>query len=108
MFDQIIGWVKKLTEAGIAFLALGIILLVIFGKAVPFIGGDIIGNISVLIGTLGAQGVVGLASVGVIYAIFNRAQYLNLKGGIENGTLDGSWDVVFNGLGSRGCSISLK
>jgi|TARA_B100001750_G_C15468526_1_gene578452 hypothetical protein len=73
MFDQIIGWVKKLTEAGIAFLALGIILQVIFGKAVPFIGGDIIGNISVLIGTLGAQGVVGLASVGVIYAIFNRA-----------------------------------
>ena len=47
MFDQIIGWVKKLTEAGIAFLALGIVLQVIFGKAVPFIGGDIIGNISV-------------------------------------------------------------
>ena len=73
MFDQIIGWVKKLTEAGIAFLALGIIMQVIFGKAVPFIGGDIIGNLSHVIATLGAQGVVGLASVGVIYAIFNRA-----------------------------------
>ena len=45
---------------------------VIFGKAVPFIGGDIIGSISGIITTLGAQGVVGLASVGVIYAIFTR------------------------------------
>ena len=70
MFDQIIGWVKILTEAGIALLALGIIMQVIFGKAVPFIGGDIIGNIAGIITILGAQGVVGLASVGVIYAIF--------------------------------------
>ncbi len=70
MFDQIIGWIKKITEAGVSLLALGIIMQVIFGKAVPFIGGDIIGNITAIIGTLGAQGVVGLASIGVIYAIF--------------------------------------
>tara|TARA_Y100000034_G_scaffold45738_1_gene56173 strand:- start:223 stop:441 length:219 start_codon:yes stop_codon:yes gene_type:complete len=72
MFDQILGWVKKLTEAGLALLALAIIMQVIFGKAVPFIGGDVIGNITAIVGTLGAQGLVGLASVGVIYAIFNK------------------------------------
>ena len=72
MFDQILGWVKKLTEAGLALLALAIIMQVIFGKAVPFIGGDVIGNITGIVGTLGAQGLVGLASVGVIYAIFNK------------------------------------
>ena len=72
MFAHIIGWIEKLTKAGVSLLALGIIMQVIFGKAVPFIGGDIIGNITAIIGTLGAQGVVGLASVGVIYAIFNR------------------------------------
>ena len=72
MFDHIIGWIEKLTKAGVSLLALGIIMQVIFGKAVPFIGGDIIGYITAIIGTLGAQGVVGLASVGVIYAIFNR------------------------------------
>ena len=27
MFDQIIGYVKKLTEAGVALLALGIVLI---------------------------------------------------------------------------------
>ena len=72
MFDHFIGWIKKLTEAGMSLLALGIVMHVIFGKAVPFIGGDIIGSISGIITTLGAQGVVGLASVGVIYAIFTR------------------------------------
>jgi len=42
MFDQLIGYVKKFTEAGVALLALGIVLQIIFGKVVPFVGGDII------------------------------------------------------------------
>ena len=72
MFDQMIGYVKKLTEAGVALLALGIVMQVIFCKVVPFVGGDIIGNITSIVGTLCAQGLVGLAAVGVIYAIFNK------------------------------------
>ena len=72
MVDQMIGYVKKFTEAGMALLALGIVMQVLFGKAVPFVGGDIVGNITAIVGTLGAQGVVGLAAVGVIYALFNR------------------------------------
>ena len=67
-----ISYVKKFTEAGLALLALGIVMQIIFGKAVPFVGGDIVGNITAVVATLGAQGVVGLAAVGVIYAIFNR------------------------------------
>jgi len=73
MVDQMVGYVKKFTEAGMALLALGIVMQVLFGKAVPFVGGDIVGNITAIVGTLGAQGVVGLAAVGVIYAIFNRS-----------------------------------
>ena len=67
-----ISYVKKFTEVGMALLALGIVMQIIFGKAVPFVGGDIVGNITAVVATLGAQGVVGLAAVGVIYAIFNR------------------------------------
>ena len=70
MFDQLIGYVKKFTEAGVALLAFGIVMQIIFGKVVPFVGGDIIGNITDIVATLGAQGLVGLAAVGVIYAIF--------------------------------------
>ena len=72
MWDQVVGWIKKLTEADVSLLALAIVMQIIFGKAVPFIGGDVIGNITAIVGTLGAQGLVGLASVGVIYAIFTR------------------------------------
>ena len=72
MWDNIVGWIKKLTEAGVSLLALAIVMQIIFGKAVPFIGGDVIGNITAIVGSIGAQGLVGLAAVGVIYAIFTR------------------------------------
>ena len=32
MFDQMIGYVKKFTEAGVALLAFGIVMQIIFGK----------------------------------------------------------------------------
>ena len=70
MFDEIIGYVKKLTEAGVALLAVGIIMQVIFGNVVPFVGGDIVGNITAIVASLGAQGLVGLVALGVIYAIW--------------------------------------
>ena len=76
MFDQIIGYVKKLTEAGVALLALGIVMQVIFGNVVPFVGGDIVGNITAIVASLGEQGLVGLVALGVIYAtwqsVFNK------------------------------------
>ena len=70
MFDEIIGYVKKLTEAGVALLALGIIMQVIFGNVVPFVGGDIVGNITAIVASLGEQGLVGLVAIGVIYAVW--------------------------------------
>ena len=73
MFDQVIATIKKLTEAGVSLLALAIVAQIIFGQVVPFIGGDVIGNITAIVDTLGAQGLVGLAAVAVIYAIFNRS-----------------------------------
>ena len=76
MFDETIGYVKKLTEAGVALLALGIVMQVIFGKIVPFVGGDIVGNITAIVASLGEQGLVGLVALGVIYAtwqsVFNK------------------------------------
>ena len=72
MFDEIIGYVKKLTEVGVALLALGIIMQVIFGNVVPFVGGDIVGNITAIVASLGAQGLVGLVAVGVIYAVLSK------------------------------------
>jgi len=72
MFDTIIGSIKKLTEAGMALIALAIVLQVIFGASVPFIGGDVIGTITGIVAQLGAAGLVGLAAVAVIYSLFTR------------------------------------
>ncbi|WPE16560.1 hypothetical protein R5P06_00465 [Candidatus Thioglobus autotrophicus] len=75
MFDTIIGTIKKLTEAGIALIALAVVVQVIFGTGatgVPFIGGDVIGTITGIVASLGSHGLVGLASVAVIYTLFTR------------------------------------
>jgi len=72
MLDQILAGLKKFTEIGIALLALGIVMQVLFGKVVPFVGGDIIGHVINIVAMLGAQGLVGLVAVGVIWAIFTR------------------------------------
>jgi hypothetical protein len=72
MLDQVVGWAKKLTEAGIAFIALAVVVQVIFPGTTDFMGGDVVGTIIEIVGKLGAEGLVGLASVAVIYAIFKR------------------------------------
>ena len=41
-------------------------------QVVPFVGGDVIRNVINIVDTLGAQGLVGLVAVGVIWAIFTR------------------------------------
>lgn len=72
MLDKIVGWIKAGTEAGLSLIALAIVLQVIFGGTVPFIGGDIIGTITAIITNLGNAGLVGLASLAVIYHIFTK------------------------------------
>jgi hypothetical protein len=72
MIDNIVVWAKKLTEAGIAIIALAVVVQVIFPGTEAFIGGDVVGRIIAIVGELGAAGLVGLASVAVIYTIFTR------------------------------------
>ncbi len=70
--DTIITAVKKITELAVALLALAIVLGVIFGDKVAFLPGNVIGNVTSIIGTLGASGLVGLVAVGVLYAILAK------------------------------------
>ena len=72
LLDTIISAVKKLTEVGIAVIALAVVLQVIFGSGVAFIGGDVVGNITGIVASLGSSGLVGLAAVAVLYSIFKR------------------------------------
>jgi hypothetical protein len=71
-FDRAKSIVMKFTDIGIALLALGIILQLLFGTAMPFLGADIASNIMGFIKGLGGQGLVGLIAIAVVLYILNR------------------------------------
>ncbi len=70
--DSIVGFLKKVTELAIALLALAIVLQILFGNGVSFIGVDVIGNVTKIIAGLGQNGLVGLIAAAVLYAIVTR------------------------------------
>ena len=72
MLDQAIGWIRSLTEAGLALIALGVVLQIIFGAAVPFIGIDVIGSVTSLVKQLGSEGLIGLVAVWVLWGIYSK------------------------------------
>jgi hypothetical protein len=71
-FDRAKDVVVKFTEIGIALLALGIILQLLFGNATPYLGTDIAGNIMNFLKSFGGQGLVGLVAIGVVLFILGR------------------------------------
>ncbi len=71
-FDTAKKWLRELTEIGLLLVALGIVLQLLFGKAVAFITGDIVNNLIVLIQALGDSGVVGLIALAVILWLFSK------------------------------------
>ena len=69
MLDNVIGWAKKLTEAGVGLVGLAIVAQVIFGSSVAFLPGDVVSTLMGLIGSLGGAGLVGLITAGLLYQI---------------------------------------
>ena len=72
MLDKTLGWIRQLTELGRAVIALGVVLQIIFGAAIPFLGIDVVAAVSSLVKQLGAEGLVGLVSVWVLWGIYSK------------------------------------
>ena len=72
LIDNIIGWIKKLTEAGVAVIALAVVVQIIFGDDAAFLPGDILGSLIGVISALGGANLVGLVAAFLIYKIFTR------------------------------------
>ena len=72
MVDKALGWIRSLTELGLAVIALGVVLQIIFGAAVPFLGIDVVAAVISLVKQLGAEGLVGLVSVWVLWGIYSK------------------------------------
>ena len=72
MLEKATGWIRSLTEAGLALVALGVVLQILFGAAVPFIGIDVIGSVTGLVKSLGSEGLVGLVAIWVLWGIYSK------------------------------------
>lgn len=72
VLDRVRNWIVQLTEIGLALVALGIVLQLLFGENVEFIAGNVTGNIIALVSQLGAAGVVGLVAIAIILYLFNK------------------------------------
>ena len=71
--DNVTEWSKKLTETGVALIALAVVMQVLFGSSVAFLPGDGVGTLTGMINTLGSANLVGLIAVGLLYKIFTRS-----------------------------------
>ena len=72
MVQQILGWMRSITEMGLALIALGVVLQVLFGSAVPFLGLDVVGSVVGLVKQLGSEGLVGLVAIWVLWGIYSK------------------------------------
>ncbi len=73
-FDKLKGWLSQIVELGLLLIALGIVLQILFGRAVAFLPGDVVGNLIGVVKTMGDNGLVGLIAVGVILWLFWKRQ----------------------------------
>ena len=61
--NKVTTWLRALTSAGLALLALGVVLQVLFGATVPFLKLNVVGSVIDVTKQLGAEGLVGLVAV---------------------------------------------
>jgi hypothetical protein len=69
--NRVKSWVGALTEVALMLLALAIACALLVGSNLPFFGG-VVGNIMTMVKELGANGLVGLISLGIILYLFSK------------------------------------
>ena len=66
------AWIIGLTHISVMLLTLGIVWQVLFGSAVPFIGGDVVANIIGIVTQLGSAGLAGLIALAIVVWLFRH------------------------------------
>ena len=71
MLDTVKSWLRQITEV-LLLIAAAVVLEIIFGSAVPYIGVGILDNIIALTAKLGQDGLVGIIAIGIIVWLYMR------------------------------------
>jgi len=72
MLDTAKNFLREVVDIGLLLIAVAVILQVIFGSAIPFVGGDVVNNLLNIVTTLGDGGLVGLIAVAIIIYLINK------------------------------------
>ena len=72
MMNTVKSFLGSVMDIAMTIIPLIVVLGVIFGDAIPFVGFDVVDNISMLINSLGSGGLVGVITLGILYALFRR------------------------------------
>jgi len=72
MLEKVSGWIKSLTDVGLGLIALGVVLQILFGAAIPFMPMDVVGSVVSLVKSLGSEGLVGLVAIWVLWGIYQK------------------------------------
>ena len=72
MIDTVKSWLRQIAEVGLLVIAAAVVLEIIFGSPVDFIGLSILDNITALTRELGQQGLVGIISIAIIIWLYLR------------------------------------
>ena len=72
MLETVKSWLRQISEVGLLLIAAAVVLEIIFGSPVDFIGLSILDNITALTRELGEQGLVGIISIAIIVWLYLR------------------------------------
>lgn len=71
--DKIKRWLGQITELGLLLVALAIVAQILVGPNLLFFG-NVVGNLTDIISTLGQNGLVGLIAIAIILWLFAKRQ----------------------------------
>ena len=72
MMDTVKSFLRSIMEVALVVIPLSVVLGLIFGPSVPFIGTAVVGNITDLVSSLGGNGLVGIIVLGVLWTLARR------------------------------------
>ena len=70
--DTVKSFLRGIMDVALVIIPLSVVLGIIFGPSVPFIGTAVVGNISDLVSSLGGGGLVGIITLGILYWLARR------------------------------------
>ena len=72
MWKSITDAISNVTSVAISLIGLSVALEVVFGSPVPFLSLGVINNISGIVADLGSQGLIGLITLGILWALWKK------------------------------------